>query len=106
MPIHFRGAIAPVLRWLDSLPFSLMNERPSLWVTYGAATMISGHPSQVEPKLKAAEVALKGAPDTEKNRDLTGQIAGCARWSRHLKMILTGSSRNPRGLCNTSRPAT
>jgi LuxR family maltose regulon positive regulatory protein len=55
MPLHFRGVTAPVLRWLDSLPFSVMNERPSLWVTYGAATMISGHPSQVEPKLKAAE---------------------------------------------------
>jgi LuxR family maltose regulon positive regulatory protein len=37
--------------------------------------MISGHPSQVEPKLKTAEFALRGAEDNEKNRDLVGQIA-------------------------------
>jgi LuxR family maltose regulon positive regulatory protein len=75
MPLHFRGATAPVLRWLDSIPFSVMNARPSLWVTYGGATMISGHPGQAEPKLKAAEFAMQGAEDTERNRDLIGQIA-------------------------------
>lgn len=75
MPLHFRGVTAPVLRWLDSLPFSVMNERPSLWVMYGAATMISGHPSQVEPKLKAAEFILKDMEENERTRDLTGQIA-------------------------------
>lgn len=108
MPLHFKGATAPVLRWLDSLPFSVMNARPSLWVTYGGATMISGHPSQVEPKLKAAEAAMKGAPDTERNRDLIGQIAGMralvAASQNDIDAILAQSNRaleylSPGNLC-------
>jgi LuxR family transcriptional regulator, maltose regulon positive regulatory protein len=97
MPLHFKGASAPVLRWLDSLPFSVMNSRPSLWVTYGSATMISGHPSQVEPKLKAAEFALRGAEDNEKNRDLIGQIAAMralvAASRNDIDGIITQSNR-------------
>ena len=97
MPLHFKGATAPVLRWLDSLPFSVMNARPSLWVMYGGATMISGHPSQVEPKLKAGEAALRGAPDTEQNRDLVGQIAAMralvAASKNDIDTILTQSNR-------------
>ena len=58
MPLHYRGAMAPVLHWLGSLPTPVMDARPSLWVTYASATMISGHPSAVEPKLQAAEAAL------------------------------------------------
>jgi len=108
MPLHFRGVTAPVLRWLDSLPFSVMNERPSLWVTYGAATMISGHPSQVEPKLKAAEAAMKGSPDTERKRDLIGQIAGMralvAASQNDVDAILAQSNRaleylSPANMC-------
>ncbi len=97
MPLHFRGVTAPVLRWLDSLPFSVMNERPSLWVMYGGATMISGHPSQVEPKLKAAEAALQGEPETERTRDLIGQIAGMralvAASKNDIETILAQSNR-------------
>jgi LuxR family maltose regulon positive regulatory protein len=33
MPLHFRGATAPVLHWLESLPRAVLDSRPSLWVT-------------------------------------------------------------------------
>lgn len=74
-PLHFRGAISPVLHWLTSLPVTTLDARPSLWITFGSATMVSGHPSQVEPKLLAAEAALKNNVEDEKKRDLIGQIA-------------------------------
>ena len=37
MPLHFRGAGAPVLNWLESLPTTVLDARPSLWVTYASA---------------------------------------------------------------------
>src|SRR6266704_5733515 len=39
MPLHFRGAVAPVLNWLESLPKTVLDARPSLWVTY-ASTLL------------------------------------------------------------------
>jgi len=75
MPLHFRGTISPILRWLEALPESILNSRPSLWVTYAAATMISGHPGSVEPKLQAAEAALASSGEDTRTRDLVGQIA-------------------------------
>jgi LuxR family maltose regulon positive regulatory protein len=33
-PLYHRGAVTPVLNWLESLPASLLDARPSLWVMY------------------------------------------------------------------------
>ena len=60
MPLHFRGAMAPVLNWLESLPTTVLDARPSLWVTYASALMMAGQTdSGVEEKLQAAEAALQ-----------------------------------------------
>src|SRR5205807_306237 len=56
MPLQFRGAGAPVLNWLESLPRTALDARPSLLVTYASALTMSGQPiSSVEEKLQAAE---------------------------------------------------
>jgi len=34
MPLYFRGAMIPVLNWMDSLPTAVLDARPSLLVTY------------------------------------------------------------------------
>jgi LuxR family maltose regulon positive regulatory protein len=79
VPLHFRGTGAPVLTWLRSLPAAVLDARPSLWVTYASACMMTGQPTAVEPKLQAAEAALaQRAPDAEPDdttRDLIGRIA-------------------------------
>lgn len=75
MPLYFRGAMAPVLHWLESLPAPVLDARPSLWVTYASSLMMSGKPSCVETKLKAAEAALQGAEPDSKTRNLVGHIA-------------------------------
>ena len=64
VPLHFRGAGAPVLRWLESLPTTVLDARPSLWVTYASALLFTGQHTAVEQKLQAAEAALHGTEPT------------------------------------------
>jgi LuxR family maltose regulon positive regulatory protein len=75
MPLQFRGAVAPVLNWLASLPATVLDARPSLWVMYASALSMTGQTTGVEEKLQAAEAALQGAEPDDKTRNLVGHIA-------------------------------
>src|SRR5947209_6802962 len=75
MPLHFRGAVTPVLHWLKSLPKTVLDARPSLWVMYASALSMTGQLTDVEPKLQAAEAALQGAEPDDQTRNLVGHIA-------------------------------
>ena len=76
VPLQFRGAGAPVLNWLESLPTTVMDARPSLWVTYATALFFSGQHTAVEQKLQAAEAALSESTELDdRSRDLIGRIA-------------------------------
>jgi len=76
MPLQFRGAMISVLNWLESLPKTALDARPSLWVTYASALTMTGQPiSNVEEKLQAAESAVQGTEPDDKSRDLVGYIA-------------------------------
>lgn len=75
VPLQFRGAAAPVLKWLDSLPTTVLDDRPSLWVTYATALFFSGRHTAVEQKLQAAEAALGVMKQDVRTRDLVGRIA-------------------------------
>src|SRR6185312_8645654 len=75
IPLHFRGAGAPVLKWLESLSASALNARPSLWVTYASALMTTGHHTAVEQKLQEAEAVLQDMAPDDRPRDLVGRIA-------------------------------
>ena len=59
MPLHFRGGAVPILNWLESLPTTVLDARPSLWVMYASATLTIGHVTGVEQKVQAAEAALQ-----------------------------------------------
>jgi LuxR family transcriptional regulator, maltose regulon positive regulatory protein len=75
MPLIFRGAVAPVLTWLESLPTTELDARPSLWVMYASSLLFVSQTTGVEEKLQAAESALQGAAPDDKSRDLIGHIA-------------------------------
>jgi LuxR family maltose regulon positive regulatory protein len=75
MPLHFRGGVAPVMNWLESLPAATMNAKPSLLVIHASALLFVGQTNGVEQKLKAAEAALQDAALDDKNKDLIGHIA-------------------------------
>jgi LuxR family maltose regulon positive regulatory protein len=79
LPLHFRGAVAPVLNWLESLSKAELDARPWLWVRYASLLLVNGQTTGVEEKLQAAEAALPdvepGTKSYDKTRDLVGQIA-------------------------------
>ena len=97
MPLLFRGAVAPVMNWLASLPTAVMNARPSLWVTYAAAFLFISQITGIKEKLQAAEAALEGAELDESTRDLIGRIASMratvAVAENQVETILTQSRR-------------
>jgi LuxR family maltose regulon positive regulatory protein len=97
MPLSFRGVVTPVLDWLESLPKTVLDSRPSLWVTYAQAELTIGRMTAVEKKLLAAEAALDGCELNEENRDLIGRIANVranvAVGHRQLETILAQSQR-------------
>ena len=75
IPLYFRGAVGSVLNWLKSLPKSVMDNKPLLWITYASVSLGFGQISGVEQYLKAAELALEGAERDKKTRYMTGRIA-------------------------------
>jgi len=75
MPLHFRGAVTPVLNWLKSLPTTVLDDNPSLWTTYASVLLVTGQVTSVEQTLHSAETALQDAEPDEKTRDLIGRIA-------------------------------
>jgi len=76
MPLHLRGAMAPVQHWLESLDRSVLDDRPALWVTYASALTVSGHPiDDVEEKLRMAETAIQQKEPSKDTSDLAGNIS-------------------------------
>ncbi len=75
MPLHLRGAVTTILNWLESLPTTILNAKPSLWWRYASLLLINGQTTGVEEKLQAAEAALQGTVADDKTPNLVGQIA-------------------------------
>jgi LuxR family transcriptional regulator, maltose regulon positive regulatory protein len=73
--LHDRGVVAAILKWLESLPAKVLDDRPWLWWKYASLLLANGHTTGVEEKLQAAESALSGAEANDRNRNLIGQIA-------------------------------
>jgi LuxR family maltose regulon positive regulatory protein len=97
MPLHFRGALAPILHWLSSLPTTVLDARPGLWITYASVLLGSGRTDVIEPKLQAAERALRDAGRNDQTRDLLGRIASTratlAVSQLHVETIIAQSRR-------------
>lgn len=80
MPINHPGVPVTILNWLESLPVSVLNSKPSLWWKQAAMLMANYQTIGVEEKLRATEAALasKTPPDAELDegtRNLVGKIA-------------------------------
>ncbi len=75
IPQHSRAAVTALFDWLDALPRTVLDARPSLWVRSAAVALNAGRTTGVEEKLQAAEEALQNADLDDDTRDLLGQVA-------------------------------
>ena len=75
VPLQYRGAATLVLSWMDSLPTTVLDASPLLWVMYASALNLTGQQAGAEQKLQAAEAALQGAEPGDKTNDIVGHIA-------------------------------
>lgn len=99
MPLHFRGGVAPILNWLESLPPSVLDATPSLWTTFASVLLVTGQIARVEPTLQAAEIALEPLPPDPKTRDLIGRVAAIrATLAATLKQVETLVHQSQRAL--------
>lgn len=86
MPLHLRGAARMTVSWLASLPVEELDRRPELWVFYGSALLITGKPTEVERRLRAAEIALESVEQDAGVMDLIGWIAATRAALASLRM--------------------
>ncbi|MFN8491469.1 MAG: LuxR C-terminal-related transcriptional regulator [Caldilineaceae bacterium] len=101
IPLHLRGAVTTILTWLESLPVSVLNERPTLWWRHASLLLVSGQTGGVEEKLQAAEDALQTTLSNrevdDKSRNLIGRIATAravlALTRYQVEIMLTQSRR-------------
>ncbi|MGZ6316620.1 MAG: LuxR C-terminal-related transcriptional regulator [Anaerolineales bacterium] len=75
IPLHALNAVATILHWLGSLPKTVLDARPWLWVRFATLSLMSARTTGVEEKLQGAEKAMQNADLDDKTRDLIGQIA-------------------------------
>jgi LuxR family maltose regulon positive regulatory protein len=99
MPLHFRGAVAPVLNWLKSLPTTELDAWPALWTAYASTLLATGQTTGVEEKLQAAEKALQDVEPDDKTQDLVGRIAAIrATIATHQNQVETIIAQSYRAL--------
>ncbi|HSN78086.1 MAG TPA: LuxR C-terminal-related transcriptional regulator [Anaerolineae bacterium] len=75
MPLYSFVVVTAIRDWLESLPKTVMDARPWLWVRSAMSALMAGRITDVEEKLQAAEKAMQNAAVDDETRDLTGQIA-------------------------------
>jgi len=75
LPLHLSSVLIDIIHWLESLPTTILNARPSLWIKYARMLLASGQNIGVEEKLQAAEKALQGDISNSETRNLLGHIA-------------------------------
>ena len=99
-PLYYRGAVAVVLKWLASLPATVLEASPTLSMTYASALMMTGQMAGVEKNLQVAEAALRAEHSAEadtQTRNLVGEIAGlratAALGSYQIETMLAESRR-------------
>jgi LuxR family maltose regulon positive regulatory protein len=98
MPLQFRGALTPVLNWLESLPEESLDAKPSLWVAYASTLTMIGKPvDRIEKILQSAEAALQVAQPDDEIRDLIGHVAAIRAMlaipQNQIETVITQSRR-------------
>jgi LuxR family maltose regulon positive regulatory protein len=95
VPLYARGALAPIVGWLSSLPSETIDAWPELRVVQATVLLGSGRSSGVEEMLDQAEATL-ATRETPSDPTLLGHIANMRAMlglTRHRADIMTAESR-------------
>jgi LuxR family maltose regulon positive regulatory protein len=97
MPLHFRGAVAPVLNWLESLPRSVLDANPLLWTAYASVLLVTGQAARAEKALHDVERTIQNIKPNDNINDIIGRIAAIratlAAGQNRVQSIITQSHR-------------
>jgi LuxR family transcriptional regulator, maltose regulon positive regulatory protein len=96
LPLYARGALAPIVAWLSSVPAEVLDAWPSLRIVYANVLLGGGQTVGIAEMLDAAEAALETGADDETTRDLLGQIAGTRAMlalSQHRADVMIAESK-------------
>ena len=96
MPLHFRGALVPILRLAGVAPNHGVGCQAVAVGDLCPGVAQLGPDTGVEPKLQAAERALQDARTDDRTRDLVGRIASVRAllvWSPHQVETIIAQSR-------------
>lgn len=74
LPLHLRGAAVPILNWLNTLPKTVLDAYPILWITQASSLLVLGQLASIEEKLQHAEASLAQAEPNEQTPNLIGRI--------------------------------
>jgi LuxR family maltose regulon positive regulatory protein len=104
MLLDVRGAVAPILGWLESLPRTTLDARPALWVMRASALLLAGNVAAIEPTLRDAEHALAGVESDDRTRDLEGRVAAMRAMLAIVQYDITGIMTQSRRALAHLRP--
>jgi LuxR family transcriptional regulator, maltose regulon positive regulatory protein len=75
MPLHFRGSLGPVLRWLESLPETVVERYPALYLMHASALLFAGRLERIPDLVARCEAAFAALEHDPVARDVLGRIA-------------------------------
>jgi LuxR family maltose regulon positive regulatory protein len=75
MPLHFRGGLGPVLRWLENLDREVFERYPALYVMHASALLFAGRLEKIPRLVENAEQVLAPLESDQAARELLGRIA-------------------------------
>jgi LuxR family maltose regulon positive regulatory protein len=75
VPLYLRGGGTAIFKWLATLPAEMLNQQPSLLLSYASALTYVGKANEAEPYLQTAKKLLESKALLDpRERDMLGQI--------------------------------
>jgi LuxR family transcriptional regulator, maltose regulon positive regulatory protein len=75
MPLHFRGGLGPVLRWLEGLPQAVAERLPELYLMHASALLFAGRLERIPELVDKCEAVFSQRAQDPITRDLLGRAA-------------------------------
>ena len=95
MPLYQRDAAYAILNWLESLPTTILDRKPTFWWKQASLMLVMGQTEGVEEKLQATEASIAATtlPGFDQD-DLTRNLIGKIAVARSMLALTHGDTEN------------